>query len=379
MPEEVTIQHLENLITDSDFLYLLEQEHRPNLFNTVAASNTEMWHSAFVKWVIDLTSHLGLGDFPLKRFLHAVIGDRETETVEPETPSTEKEPSPLSFSDIERLDLRSMTFETEFKAAGLTSPTKGGQARLDVYGYSTAEGDGLPPLQIVIENKIYAREHADQTKSYYRWASQREFENSVYVFLTPDEEQVPADPHFVQLTYQRFCDQVLWPIRRHPGLPEESRYLIDQYMLNLNRNSKGESMAQVNKKICEDLYTKYQTVFDQIYLAVGKEPPQADGSGTKLRKFTISLEDLVRRGLLGADAILTSDYQKGNHVARLVNSEEGIQVCLDSDTERRYPSLSAAASSITGKPTNGWTFWKTTESAGSLVSLDILRDRFNLE
>ena len=170
MPEEVTIQHLENLITDSDFLYLLEQEHRPNIFNTVAASNTEMWHSAFVKWVIDPTSHLGLGDFPLKRFLHAVLGSKGTEAIEPEIPSTETEPSPLSFSDIERLDLRRMVFETEFKADGLTSPTKGGQARLDIYGYSTTEGDGLPPLQIVIENKIYAREHADQTESYFRWA-----------------------------------------------------------------------------------------------------------------------------------------------------------------------------------------------------------------
>ena len=99
-----------------------------------------MWHSAFVKWVLDPSSHLGLGDFPLKRFLHAVLGDGQDGGAEPEKPPAEAEPSPLSFSDVERLDLKDMVFETEFKADGLVSSGKGGQARLDVYGYSTTRG-----------------------------------------------------------------------------------------------------------------------------------------------------------------------------------------------------------------------------------------------
>ncbi len=356
MSDDITTQDIEKLIIDPDFLHLCEEERRPNIFNTVAASNTEMWHSAFVKWVLDPSSHLGLGDFPLKRFLHAVLGDGESEGADPEKPPADVEPSPLSFSDVERLDLKDMVFETESKADGLVSSGKGGQARLDLYAYSTAKGDDLPPLQIVIENKIYAREHADQTESYFRWAKDGDFEHSVYVFLTPDEEQVPRDPHFVQLTYQRFCDQVLWPVRRHPALPEESRYLIDQYMLNLNRNSKGESMAQVNKKVCEDLYKKYQSVFDQIYLAVDKEPPRGSGSGARLHRFAVSLSDLVGKGLLSADAALISDYGEGGHSAKLVSVDESIQIRLDGGAESCYPSLSKAASSITGKPTNGWTF-----------------------
>ena len=171
---------------------------------------------------------------------------------------------------------------------------------------------------------------------------------------------------------------MLWPIRRHPALPEESRYLIDQYMLNLNRNSKGESMAQVNKKICEELYGRYQTVFDQIYLAVGKEP-LLSGGGTRLHRFAVTLSDLVDRGLLSTGAALSSDYGEGGHSAVLGSSPDGVQVQLDGDNERGYPSLSKAASAITGRPTNGWTFWKTKDRSGNMVSLDTLRDRFDQE
>jgi hypothetical protein len=364
MPDEITSQNLEGLFTDPNFLSLVQLEDRPNLFNTVAASTTEMWHSAFIKWVLNPSSHLGLGDFPLKRFLHAVLDD---------APPGEQGAG-LSFADIERLDLSGMTFETEYTAADLVTQRKGGHARLDVYGSLVPEDEGAS-LQIVVENKVGARERGDQTDEYYRWASRREFARSVYVFMTPDEEQLPNNPAFVQLTYQRFCDQVLWPGRRHPALPEESRYLIEQYMLNLNRNARGESMAQVNKKICVEVYQRYQSVFDQIYLAVGQEPPQADSRGQRLRRFAVSLSDLVDKGLLSADATLTSDYGDGGHVATLVSTADGVQVQLGDDAGATYPSLSKAASAVTGRPTNGWTFWKTTDQAGRMVRLDELRDR----
>ena len=82
---------------------------------------------------------------------------------------------------------------------------------------------------------------------------------------------------------------------------------------------------------------------------------------------------------MSADAALISDYGEGGHSAKLVTVDESIQVRLDGGAESCYPSLSKAASSITGKPTNGWTFWKTKDKSGKLVSLDALRDRFEQE
>ena len=67
---------------------------------------------------------------------------------------------------------------------------------------------------------------------------------------------------------------------------------------------------------------------------------------------TTSVADLVEAGLLSADAELVANSHGQEHVARL----RGGEVELDGKV---YPSLSGAAVAVTGKPTNGWSFWRS--------------------
>jgi hypothetical protein len=55
--------------------------------------------------------------------------------------------------------------------------------------------------------------------------------------------------------------------------------------------------------------------------------------------------------LLPADAELLASPHGQQHLARLRGAEIELKGQL-------YPSLSAAAVAVTGKPTNGWTFWR---------------------
>jgi Mrp family chromosome partitioning ATPase len=80
-----------------------------------------------------------------------------------------------------------------------------------------------------------------------------------------------------------------------------------------------------------------------------------------------ALGDLVEAGLLRHDAELVARTSRREHVARL----EGEQVNLNG---KRYNSLSAAATSITGRATDGWTFWQTRVN-GEYVPLSELRNR----
>ena len=85
----------------------------------------------------------------------------------------------------------------------------------------------------------------------------------------------------------------------------------------------------------------------------GPEPPPLKPvSRPRVAAAARSITDLVETGLLPPNAELVASSNGREHVAYL----RGEQVDLNGT---RYGSLSAAAASITGKPTNGWTFWRT--------------------
>jgi Mrp family chromosome partitioning ATPase len=96
----------------------------------------------------------------------------------------------------------------------------------------------------------------------------------------------------------------------------------------------------------------------------GREPPPVSRPRVSAAR---SISDLVETGLLPPDAELVASSNGQEHVAYL----RGGQVDLNGT---RYGSLSAAAASITGKPTNGWTFWRT-RFDNEYVSLAKLREQ----
>jgi hypothetical protein len=95
--------------------------------------------------------------------------------------------------------------------------------------------------------------------------------------------------------------------------------------------------------------------------------PNLNDESTRSRPTpnAVSLADLIAADLLAADAELVASSRGAQHVARLSGSEIDLN-------GRCYPSLSAAAVAITGKPTNGWSFWRV-EHDGKSVPLAKLR------
>jgi hypothetical protein len=75
----------------------------------------------------------------------------------------------------------------------------------------------------------------------------------------------------------------------------------------------------------------------------------------------------VDAGLLPRDAKLVARTNRREHFARL----NAGKVTLNGT---QYASLSAAAASITGRKTDGWTFWQTWVD-GEYVPLSVLRNR----
>ncbi|MCK5789167.1 MAG: PD-(D/E)XK nuclease family protein [Chlamydiia bacterium] len=360
---------LHDLLIDPNFLELAKFRNRPNIFDTVAASHIELWHSAFIKWLLDPNSYLGLKDFPLKRFLFVILQFGRVTTPEQEKPG-------LMLGELENMILDSVEFETEFTDDKLRNP-KGNKAKLDIIGLSEKvwikSTEDTRSLRIIIENKISAKETNEQTKIYQQYAelSRENFDYDFLIFLTPDESQSPASDKFIQITYQEICDYVIKPSLRHPELSDESQYLLEQYLINLGKPIKGGLvMALPNKEICQEIYNAHKSILDEIFLVVKGKVPKSDSPKQKIRRANVTLEQLIEKNILDLSDTILANYKNEEYSATLKAQEDKDDypsiIVVYNGTE--YSSISSAATAITSTNMNGWTFWRVKDK-GKLCNL----------
>lgn len=245
---------INKLLSDATFKNLEVEQTSFNIFETLGVSHIELWHSGFIKWVLDPKSNLGLSDWPLKRFLSLLVLEG----------ISKKTKLDLSIADIELLNLQDMILETEKNFKVLQE--KGG--KFDIY----AENDNF---RLVIENKIKAKERNDQTQKYYKFINNlKDGKKNVLVFLTPDPSQEPKSPYFIKITYQALCDNLLKPLQNN--LKEsESKYIVSHYINNLGKplveGKELSVMALPNKDKCNYLYNEYKQVLDDLFKNVSNK------------------------------------------------------------------------------------------------------------
>lgn len=362
---------IDRLLVDRNFLELktILKSANANLFSIVAASHREMWHSAFLKWVLSPKEHegIGLGSFPLECFLRALVLCTEN----PEKELVDR----LSFEWIVRTAPH-FRFECEASRRGLTSlRKKKGRARIDLLGEVILESDDPDERKvldrIIIENKINASETGDQTEAYYSWAV--ESRDSVecldlFVFLTPRADDKPKNSKFLVFSYQQLYDHVLKPVLEHPGLGKESRMLLDHYAINLALPfAGGKPMANTYKEICSALYKEHQEILDLVFTVEKGETPNS--SRRSSRSYSVRLTDVVQEG-----DTLRLPLRDGTVAEARVRSDDRVDVVGHSDLTGL--TVSRAACSLLGRNSNGWREWSAVRSDGEPRTLADLRDEF---
>lgn len=171
----------------------------------------------------------------------------------------------FTLKDLYEWKLDDVRFSTE-KDASFNKKKRS----IDVYGESRE-------LILVIENKVNAKENYNdsehgQTWDYYEYveAHKAPGQRALYFFITADQRQYADSEMYVQISYQEMYDNILQKCIEHPQIPEESRYLLEQYAVNLQqplRNS-NTPMALVHIEQCKALYEDYRAVLDEIYHVV---------------------------------------------------------------------------------------------------------------
>lgn len=248
----MNIEQAEKLIASRQFQQLKYFQEKSNVFTIVGQTHTEHWHSSFMKWLLDPTSSICLGHYPLVRLLSLYMIKSGTED--------------LSLKEVFDMNLDAVHFETE--KTFFTADRK--KRSIDVYGESDE-------LILVIENKVKARENMNgtdvgQTKDYRDYVEEcrKNGQKVICLFITPDPKQKPYDNSYTQITYQEFFDYVIAKCIEHPQLNKDGRYLLEQYANNLREPVHGSPMALVNASLCYEIYDRYSEVLDEIFDDVEK-------------------------------------------------------------------------------------------------------------
>ena len=340
---------IENLITDPRFQQLKFRQEKSNVFTVVGQTHTEHWHSSFMRWLLDPSTSLRLGHFPLARLLNLYM--------------VKKPDCGFTLRDIFAWDLNKVRFSTEKDAS-----MNGKKRSIDVYGESD-------DLIIVIENKVNARENYNrsetgQTMDYYNYveAHKTDKQKALYFFISADRKQKAYADMYVHISYQEMYDCIISKCIAHPQVSEDGKYLLEQYTANLREtvhNSKTP-MALVNVDLCKDLYSDhaetldavfqaaeaasslkesdvpecviyehYQSIFDEIFLSVDEKYGKTPKS--QLERRVVTFTELFEKKLVHDGMRFSMTYDGVVYYARIVLSGNRKRCFLQVLDENREP------------------------------------------
>ena len=249
--DDVQVNHLR---------YLYEKKSLLDLFSV---PRRELSHSAFLTELLKEDSFHKMGTLPLQLFLEAVLHRAiQQKTHLLDYPQTEVMFPSLKSAILTRtLSLSDIDVDKEVFFAD----KNGNSGRVDIL--ATCKVKSLPRdtgkdvefINIIIENKIYAKEQDSQTDKYYqhfnaflknnagnkvdisgRKGGPRSLFN-LYVYLTPasqtdiDRLTEPESQckECVQICYQDILDFVIDPLLKSPELSHEGRFVLEGYRRSL--------------------------------------------------------------------------------------------------------------------------------------------------
>lgn len=235
MPISNTIDYRKSIIkmVDSDTYQELRSYFlHKSIFNILGVARNENIHSNFISWLLNRSENHGLGDYPIKKFLEMLV------ITQNDTAYSEEQLFPDDLIDI----IISGNYEIISMEVVREKAIPKGRIDIFVDVKILSAGDQIN-IKIILENKIYSKEHSDQTQIYYDWAKKEygNLERLIFVFLTPLptselqslSEQQCSCKKYIQINYQYLVDYLLEPCRKQE-MPQESSMLIDNYLRSLS-------------------------------------------------------------------------------------------------------------------------------------------------
>lgn len=224
-------EHYKDLVNDSEFDGLELKLSKPNIFDVLKITTSEIRHTNFLGWLFDPNESHGLNDLLLKRFLREIFSnERLTE---------------ISEFDVELIDLRKVEVRREWRNIDL----------LLIFD----------KVVVCVENKLYSKEHTNQLKR-YREIVEEGFpkHKKVFVYLTLfGETSEKDDDIYINYSHEELIEllhKVSTTFRDNISAAVQT-YLND-YIVSIKRHfMKNEEVNDLAKRI----YLNHKEIFDFVF------------------------------------------------------------------------------------------------------------------
>ncbi|MCL2672154.1 MAG: PD-(D/E)XK nuclease family protein [Clostridiales bacterium] len=223
---------------DPDYAHLQSYYKKKSFFNVLGVSRDENRHSAFLHWLLSPDESHGLGDYALRCLLGLIVlvkNEQRAKNGELHFPKDYAENGNLEDAiTCGRYTLDQIVCKREMQIPA---------GRIDVFLSFEFQTNKTRCLQIILENKVKAKEGKEQTDRYYEYGKNTEDRESLYLFLSPlsnaEFKEHPLNckcKKFIGLNYQYLVDCVLEPCLMQCR-EEDAKSFIEEYLRTLSQPS----------------------------------------------------------------------------------------------------------------------------------------------
>nr|ANG65675.1 hypothetical protein [uncultured bacterium G1] len=247
------------LYNDANYQALSAFYNKTTVLNVFGIERSENRHSSFLRWLMDSRSNHGLGNEPMKKLLRLYALAMPPEENVPLQNLLLVGDYDIVFSD----------YPTTEKSIDRRVTKKG---RFDIWARMvlTDRQNNTLKAALVVENKIYSKEGADQTEDYHQFLYEHldEDEFPIELYLNPETTDGPDCHSFKHITYQQLLETVLEPLQ-HIVVEPFSKTVISDYIRNLGKPATGEdgkdftvlATSEKEKKSLKTLFDKFEPLF----------------------------------------------------------------------------------------------------------------------
>lgn len=224
MEESKIREMLKNFHNDSNVQKLLARYRRKSVSEIYGVARRELSHSSFLAWLFDSQADHGLGALACNKLMIMLA-------------SHENRNYPI---------LNPFLVGQQMLRNEVTTECAIDNGRPDIIIIDKDNN-----IRLIIECKVVAKETNEQTARYYEaYGKEKDGRTNIYVYLTPNGANSPKCKEFIHINYQEIIDNILNPILKDENLSPRTKFIIDDYILALEKPAEEfeENNNNKNKK-----------------------------------------------------------------------------------------------------------------------------------